>query len=106
MGLQRSANARRHMASCEIAAAGSFVHDPKDPAPMTGGNNLPGIGSIKYCASANQVDREARADVVVFDGEPLAEDLRIVGKVSAKLFVGSNATDTDFIVTLDDLHPN
>merc|ERR1712070_1056078 len=97
---------RLHGLAPKTAGAATFVHDPTDPAPMTGGNNLPGIGSIKYCASANQIDREARADVVVFDGVPLAEDLRIVGKVSAKLFVSSNATDTDFIVTLDDLHPN
>merc|ERR1712048_288457 len=83
-----------------------YVYDPTDPAPMNGGNNLPGIGSIANCASGDQTARESRSDVITFDSAPLAGDLRVVGSVSATVFLSSNVSDTDFFVTLSDLHPD
>merc|ERR1711865_1279142 len=74
--------------------------------PMLGGNNLPGIGEIKVCGTADQMPKANRSDVLVFDSEPLAEEMAIAGELSAQLFVGSSAKDTDFVVTVEDLAPD
>ncbi|MGC8477115.1 MAG: CocE/NonD family hydrolase, partial [Acetobacteraceae bacterium] len=47
----------------------------------------------------------ARPDVVVFQTAPLVRPLRIVGPVTAELFVASDAPDTDFTAKLIDVHP-
>merc|ERR1712178_293992 len=47
-----------------------------------------------------------RTDTLVFDSEPLSADTPIAGDLSAQLFVGSSAKDTDFFVTVEDLAPN
>lgn len=88
----------------DASSSETFTYDPNDPAPSAGGNNLPAIGKIHYCGSADQVSREGRDDVLVFDSEPLSEDLPLVGMVSATLYVSSSVADTDFFVTLDDLN--
>lgn len=90
--------------SPEAGSAG-YLYDPAHPAPMLGGNNLPGSSGVVACGSANQLARENRSDVTVFDSAPLTEDLPVVGAVSARLFVSSSAADTDFVVTLSDLSP-
>merc|ERR1712190_168004 len=82
----------------------SYRYDPRDPAPMLCGNDLPGIGDIKLGASCDQVPRESRHDVLVFDSEPLDAHTPVVGAVSATLFTNSSAVDTDFFVTIEDLH--
>eukprot|EP00747_Dinoflagellata_sp_TGD_P137834 gnl/TRDRNA2_/TRDRNA2_175732_c0_seq2.p1 gnl/TRDRNA2_/TRDRNA2_175732_c0~~gnl/TRDRNA2_/TRDRNA2_175732_c0_seq2.p1 ORF type:complete len:475 (+),score=53.01 gnl/TRDRNA2_/TRDRNA2_175732_c0_seq2:1-1425(+) len=83
-----------------------YAYDPKDATPMLGGNNIPVCSRIKECAYADQFEREQRKDVVLFDSQPLEEEMAIVGKISATLFVSSDAKDTDFVVTVSDLHPD
>ncbi|NQT17110.1 MAG: CocE/NonD family hydrolase [Planctomycetes bacterium] len=46
-----------------------------------------------------------RDDVVVFQTPPLADDVSISGNVTAKLWVSSDAPDTDFYVKLIDMQP-
>jgi len=88
------------------AAAGSasYQYDPSKATPMVGGTNLPAIGTIHFCGPADQIHRETRSDVVFFDSAPLTADLPILGAVSATVFVSSTAADTDFFVTVTDLH--
>lgn len=100
-----SGSALDHVVPSEAGKA-SYSYDPSDPAPMVGGNNLPAIGSIEFVGSADQSTRENRSDVLIFDGPALPADMPVVGPVSARLFVSSSASDTDFFVTLDDLHPD
>src|SRR6185312_16875925 len=55
----------------------AFTYDPADPTPSAGGPLLQPPGK--------QVDNapiEARPDVLVFTGEPLAADLDLAGPVS------------------------
>lgn len=73
---------------------------------MIGGNNLPAIGKIKLGGPANQLPRENRSDVLVFDSAPLTAELAVVGAVSATVFVSSSAPDTDFFVTVSDFLPD
>jgi putative CocE/NonD family hydrolase len=47
----------------------------------------------------------ARPDVVVFQTEPLKEDVQIVGPITVKLFGSSSAVDTDLTVKLVDVIP-
>merc|ERR1712070_1122784 len=70
---------------------------------MIGGNNLPGFGHVPDCGTADQIPKANRTDILIFDSEPLSEDMPIAGELSAQLFVGSSAKDTDFFVTVEDL---
>ena len=47
----------------------------------------------------------ARDDVVVFQTEPLAEPLQVIGALEATLHISSSAPDTDFTVKLVDVFP-
>jgi len=82
-----------------------YEYDPAQPAPMLGGGNIPFVSSTKGCATADQMEREKRSDVVVFDSEVLTEHMHVVGRLSAQLYVSSSRNDTDFVVTVSDLSP-
>ena len=47
----------------------------------------------------------ARNDVLVFQTEPLAEDMEVTGELAVKLWVSSSAVDTDFTAKLIDVYP-
>ena len=47
----------------------------------------------------------SRADVLVFETEPLAEDVEVTGPISVTLWVSSSAVDTDFTAKLIDVYP-
>jgi uncharacterized protein len=47
----------------------------------------------------------SRADVVVFQTEPLAEDMTVIGPITVVLHASSNRTDTDFTAKLIDVYP-
>jgi putative CocE/NonD family hydrolase len=48
---------------------------------------------------------KARHDVVVFQTEPLKEDIEVTGPITVKLHASSNAPDTDFTAKLIDVYP-
>ncbi|BBI18049.1 CocE/NonD family hydrolase [Neochlamydia sp. S13] len=79
----------------------SFNADPKNPVPTIGGRNL-----FLDCGPRDQRAIESRSDVLVFTTEPLEEDLEVTGHLLAKLYVTSNASDTDFVVRLSDVYPD
>lgn len=79
----------------------SFDYDPLRPAPPCGGNTL-----CHNPGQRLQTGIEERADVLVYTSEPLAEDLRVVGDVSAVLYAATSARDTDFIARLCDVWPD
>ena len=47
----------------------------------------------------------SRADVLVFQTEPLAADTEITGPIEARLWVATSALDTDFTAKLIDVYP-
>jgi len=92
----------------------TFTFDPKNPVPTLGGNVSVRVKDGGY----NQRERpdfiaskppylplKSRADVVVFQTEPLTEDMQIVGPIEVQLFCASSAEDTDFTVKLLDVYP-
>ncbi len=92
----------------------TYTFDPKHPVPTLGGNVSARVKDGAY----NQRERadffgsqppylplRSRADVLVFQTEPLEEDIQIIGPISVKLFCSSTGTDTDFTVKLVDVYP-
>ncbi len=47
----------------------------------------------------------AREDVLVFETEPLQEEIEITGSAIVKMWISSSAPDTDFTAKLIDVHP-
>jgi putative CocE/NonD family hydrolase len=47
-----------------------------------------------------------RADVLVYESEPLTEDVTIAGPITPKLKVATTGTDSDFDVKLIDVYPS
>jgi len=85
------------------AAALDFAFDPHRPAPTLGG----AISSGEPVMRAGAYDHTAmadRPDVLVFT-TPLNEDLEIVGPVTMRLWIASDAPDTDFTAKLLDVYP-
>jgi len=48
---------------------------------------------------------KARQDILVFQTEPLKEDVKVIGPIVVKLYVSSTAVDTDFTAKLIDVYP-
>jgi uncharacterized protein len=79
-----------------------YVSDPWHPVPF-----------VEYMSTSvpqrymvdDQRFASRRPDVLVYESEPLDEDLTIAGPVSPKLKVASTATDSDFVVKLIDVYP-
>jgi putative CocE/NonD family hydrolase len=79
------------------AERSSFVFDPADPVPTTGGR-------YGGCAQ-NQQPLDGRSDILRYATEPLAEPVEVTGKVRARLYISSDAVDTDFMAKLVDVYP-
>ena len=91
--------------SFEAAASGgtdSFVSDPHHPVPFsaeirTTQGHLWMIEDQRFAST--------RPDVLVYQTDPLEEDITIAGPILANLFVSTSGTDSDFIVKLIDVLP-
>ncbi|MFD2571675.1 CocE/NonD family hydrolase [Spirosoma soli] len=80
-----------------------YISDPAKPVPYTDGiyarrNNQYVIEDQRFAAR--------RPDVVVFQSEPLTEDMAVAGPIRAKLFASTTGTDADFIVKIIDVLPD
>jgi putative CocE/NonD family hydrolase len=85
----------------------AYLYDPRNPVPTIGGNTfLPGlfIGANSGPKAQNELD--TRHDVLVFQTEPLEDDLEVTGPVELILHAGSSALDTDFTAKLSDVAPD
>ena len=47
----------------------------------------------------------SRTDVLVYETEPLAEDVTVAGPLTATLYVSTTGTDSDWVVKLIDVYP-
>ncbi len=93
--------------SGETASGGAdtFTYDPMNPVPSLGGGVCCNRGA-SLGGSFDQRGIEARADVLVYTSGPLESAVDVTGFVRAKLFVSSDARDTDFTIKLVDVHPD
>lgn len=95
----------------------AYDFDPSNPVPTIGGALTSGE-PIFVGGGFDQVEREdaygctrpglplsARADVLSFQTPPLEQDLVVAGPVTVRLWVSTNAPDTDFTAKLIDVYP-
>ncbi len=80
----------------------SFVYDPMDPVPTTGGRSMIDVPT----GVLNQAQLEERLDILVYTSSCLAEPLTLSGPVSVTLYASSDAPDTDFTAKLVDVEPD
>ncbi len=95
----------------------SYDFDPRHPVPSIGGNITSGEpvmrggaydqteGPSIFGSQAPYLPLAARPDVLVFETEPLTEDVEVTGAISASLWIGSDCLDTDFTIKLIDVYP-
>jgi uncharacterized protein len=96
------------------AGSTTFRFDPEHPVPTIGG----GVSRRLKDGAYDQRERSdmpgsrppylplrSRSDVLVFETEPLAEDVAIAGPVEVSLYAASTGVDTDFTAKLIDVYP-
>jgi len=86
-------------------AADSYVYDPSNPVPTTGG---PLCCDGEHLAPGPRDQRavEARPDVLVYTTAALEQDMEVTGPVSLELYAKSSTVDTDFTAKLVDVWPD
>jgi len=80
-----------------------YVSDPAHPVPFTPYVTGPDVPQ-RYMDD-DQRFATTRGDVLVYESEPLKEDVTVVGPVKPKLKIASTGTDADFVVKLIDVFP-
>jgi putative CocE/NonD family hydrolase len=86
----------------ETKSEDEYLSDPNHPVPFVGytTDTVP----QRYMVD-DQRFASYRPDVVVYETEPLKEDVTIAGPISPHLKVASSGTDSDFDVKLIDVYP-
>lgn len=79
----------------ELSIADSYIYNPADPVADKGERE-----------PENMRRHELRSDILVYTSRPLGEALTVAGELSAVLYAASTGRDTDWVVTLSDVHPN
>jgi hypothetical protein len=85
-----------------VAGYDEYVHDPAKPVPFsaqtrTTQGHLWMIEDQRFAAT--------RQDVLVYESDPLTEDVTIAGPIIANLYASTSGTDADWIVKLIDVLP-
>ena len=88
-----------------IAGSDEFLYDPMNPVPSLGGN-VCCLGDALTPGSFDQRPIESRGDVLVYTSAPLESPLEVSGPIDVRLYVSSDAKDTDFTVKLLDVEPD
>src|SRR6266536_1951376 len=80
-----------------------YVSDPMNPVPYTQKItlNYPRDFMTEY-----QRFVAGRPDVLVYQTEPLTQDIRVAGNIKPEIFISSSGTDSDFVVKLIDVFPD
>jgi uncharacterized protein len=90
-------------AAGDAEAFDEYVSDPAKPVPFVEGVD---IGMEREYMVADQRFASRRPDVLVYETEPLEEDLTIAGPITASLSVSTTGTDSDWVVKLVDVYPD
>ena len=99
------------------SASLSYTFDPADPVPTIGGHITSGLpvmhggafdqrtGPGLFGAREPHGPLADRPDVLVFATPPLAADVEVTGPIVVRLWISSDAPDTDFTAKLIDWQP-
>ncbi|HSQ22899.1 MAG TPA: CocE/NonD family hydrolase [Pyrinomonadaceae bacterium] len=80
-----------------------YVSDPWNPVPYTQKITL---NYPRDFMTEDQRFAATRPDVLVYQTEPLTEDITVAGSIKPELFISSSGTDSDFVVKLIDVFPD
>jgi putative CocE/NonD family hydrolase len=80
-----------------------YVSDPAKPVPFVESVD---IGMEREYMVADQRFAARRPDVLVYQTDPLEEDLTIAGPIAVSLRVSTTGTDADWVVKLIDVYPD
>jgi len=80
-----------------------YISDPNKPVPYADGVHL--RRTREYMID-DQRFASRRPDVMVYQTEPLTEDLTLTGPLMADLKVSTTGTDADWVVKLIDVYPD
>lgn len=81
-----------------------FLYDPNNPYPTQGGPNL--FQNVPNGPHDQRKFDRTRKDLLQFATAPLLEPAEVTGRVSVRLYVSSDAPDTDFTAKLIDIYPD
>jgi len=79
-----------------------YISDPNKPVPYVG---YVADGMTRDYMTEDQRFAASRTDVLVYETEPLADDVTIAGPIKVSLNVSTTGTDSDFVVKLIDVYP-
>jgi putative CocE/NonD family hydrolase len=80
-----------------------YASDPMNPVPYTQKITL---NYPRDFMTEDQRFASTRPDVLVYQTDPLTEDLTVAGSIKPELFISSSGTDSDFVVKLIDVFPD
>ncbi|MCL4842271.1 MAG: CocE/NonD family hydrolase [Bryobacteraceae bacterium] len=80
-----------------------YISDPARPVPFT---SFTTRGMAREYMVDDQRHAARRPDVLVYQTEPLEEDVTLGGPLTPRLFVSTSGTDADWIVKLIDVYPD
>ncbi|MGA2351292.1 MAG: CocE/NonD family hydrolase [Terracidiphilus sp.] len=89
-------------APTEEVGVDEYVSDPNHPVPFV--SYTTDTVPQRYMVD-DQRFASYRPDVLVYESEPLEEDVTIAGPISPRLKIASSGTDSDFDVKLIDVYP-
>ncbi len=95
----------------------TYTFDPRDPVPTIGGNisshndlllqgGYDQRGNPQVWNFTEPIPLSARRDILVFQTEPLKEDVEVTGELTVTLYASSSVVDTDFTAKLIDVYPS
>lgn len=79
-----------------------YISDPAKPVPHISWTST--AMTYEYM-TGDQRFAASRTDVLVYQTEPVEEDLSVAGPLTATLYVSSSGTDSDWVVKLIDVYP-
>jgi putative CocE/NonD family hydrolase len=79
-----------------------YVSDPAKPVPYSAD---PSTGYSHSYPVEDQRFAATRPDVLVYETEPLEDDLAFAGPLKAIVYVSTSGTDSDWIIKLIDVYP-
>jgi putative CocE/NonD family hydrolase len=87
----------------------SYLSDPANPVPYRHRpiepTYYPGGSGWSTWLLEDQRLASSRPDVLVWETEPLTEDVVVRGRISARLFASTTGQDADWVVKLIDVYP-
>ena len=105
----------RKPARTTATASTSYTFDPRHPVPTIGGGASARLKDGAFNqredprfppSQAPWLPLRSRPDVVVFQTEPLTEDVTVIGPITVTLFASATTVDADFTAKLVDVYPS